>query len=63
VDVAGEIETYKSILQTTGDICADIGAAALITGTRRSGSRTGRSSGRRTSTPATRSSRRPASSA
>jgi 3-(methylthio)propanoyl-CoA dehydrogenase len=28
VDVAGEIETYKSILHTTGDICADIGAAA-----------------------------------
>ena len=28
VDVAGEIETYKSVLQTTGEICADIGAAA-----------------------------------
>jgi len=28
VDVAGEIETFKSILHTTGDICADIGAAA-----------------------------------
>jgi alkylation response protein AidB-like acyl-CoA dehydrogenase len=28
VDVAGEVQTYKSILQTTGDICAEIGKAA-----------------------------------
>jgi alkylation response protein AidB-like acyl-CoA dehydrogenase len=28
VDVAAEVETYKSILQTTGEICAEIGAAA-----------------------------------
>ena len=28
LDVAAEVDTYKTILQTTGDICAEIGAGA-----------------------------------
>ena len=28
VDAAAEVETYKSILQTSGEICAEIGRAS-----------------------------------
>ena len=31
VDVPGEIETYRSILSTLGDICEDIEAGAILT--------------------------------